>query len=50
MAKSEDLKIFSPSVQGEDKHRHLMEELNRIVNFLFDDEATGKEVKIHEEK
>ena len=43
MAKSEDLKIFAPSDQGEDRHLRLMKELDRIVRYLFDDEATGKE-------
>ena len=50
MAKSEDLKIFAPSAQGEDRHRRLMQELNRIVNFLFDDEVetSAKGVKSNE--
>jgi hypothetical protein len=39
MAKSEDLKIFAPSAQGEDRHLHLMKELDRIIRYLFDDEV-----------
>lgn len=38
MAKREGVKNFAPSVQGEDRHRHLMQELNRIMRYLFEDE------------
>ena len=46
----EKLKVFPAPVQGEDRHRYLMKELDRIIRYLFDDETTGKEVKIHEKK
>ena len=50
MGTPEKLKVFPAPVQGEDRHRRLMQELDRILNYLFDDETTGKEVKIHEKK
>ena len=50
MRTHENLKDFPAPVQGEDRHRHLMKELDRIMRYLFDDEVetSGKGVKSNE--
>ena len=43
MGADRNMKNSAAPLTGEDRHRHLMEELNRIMRYLFDDDAPGNE-------